>query len=177
MRFCSALLFNTEFSIPQGLERLVLASSADVTLLIEAVNSSRSDVLNRTLASTRTPTPSGSKENGSGSRKGFTTTTSALAIAALGLFTFAVLTWAKRHQDKRRARGEHVIDGIEYVLAVWPPCTVARNLSYVAVLEGCGKSFRQVLQHMLYSSSPLLFLYYHRGACFMQATPRLDPVQ
>ena len=79
------------------------------------MNGSHSDVLNRTIASTRTVTPSGSQEGNGGSRnKSITTVTSAVFIALLGLFTFGVLGWAKRHQEQRRARGEHVMDGVEY---------------------------------------------------------------
>lgn len=87
--------------------------ASDTSLLVEAVNGSRTDLLNRTIASTRRVT-SGSQEGDGGSRnKSVTTITSAVFIALLGLFTFGVLGWAKRHQEQRRARGEHVMDGVE----------------------------------------------------------------
>lgn len=75
----------------------------------------RSDVLQRTIASSRAtdPVQSSFEGTGMGRSKSITTVTSAVFIACLGLLTFIVLTWARRHLEQRRARGEHVIDGSE----------------------------------------------------------------
>lgn len=102
--------------------RTDLDSDADVTTINQALHN-RSDVLQRTIASSRAtdPVQSSFEGTGMGRSKSITTVTSAAFIACLGLLTFIVLTWARRHLEQRRARGEHVIDGSEYANQVPEP--------------------------------------------------------